>query len=99
MVYRDLVVYAQAAGAEVFAYQDNNGAEIDAVLVRDGAWAGVEVKLSGAPDVLNIAAAALLRIGNVMRTRPESLTIMTATGPSYTRPDGVNVASILDLGP
>ncbi|MHB8187745.1 MAG: ATP-binding protein [Dermatophilaceae bacterium] len=99
MVYRDLVVYAQAAGAEVFAYQDNNGAEIDAVLVRDGAWAGVEVKLSGAPDVLNIAAAGLLRIADVMRTKPESLTIITATGPSYTRPDGVNVASILDLGP
>jgi predicted AAA+ superfamily ATPase len=99
MVYRDLVVYAEAAGAEVFAYQDNNGAEIDAVLVRDGAWAGVEVRLSGAPDVLDIAAAGLLRIADVMRTKPESLTVITATGPSYTRPDGVNVASILDLGP
>jgi uncharacterized protein len=99
MVYRDLVVCAQAAGAGVFAYQDNNGAEIDAVLVRDGAWAGVEVTLSGVPEVLNIAAAALLRIADVMRTKPESLTIITATGPSYTRPDGVNVASVLDLGP
>jgi predicted AAA+ superfamily ATPase len=99
MVYRDLVVYAQAAGAEVFAYRDSNGAEIDAVLVRDGAWAGVEVKLSGAADVLDIAAAGLLRIADVMRTKPESLTVITATGPSYTRPDGVNVASILDLGP
>ncbi len=34
-----------------------------------------------------------------MRTKPESLTIISATGPSYTRIDGVNVASILDLGP
>ena len=99
MVYRDLVVYAQASGAEVFAYQDNNGAEIDAVLVRDGAWAGVEVKLSGATDVLDIAAAGLVRIGAAMRAKPESLTIITATGPSYTRPDGVNVTSILNLGP
>ena len=99
MVYRDLVVYAQASGAGVFAYQDNNGAEIDAVLVRDGAWAGVEVKLSGAADVLDIAAAGLLRIGAVMRAKPESLTIVTATGPSYTRPDGVNATSILNLGP
>lgn len=99
MVYRDLAVYTQAAGAEVFACQDNNGAEIDAVLVREGAWAGVEVKLSGAPNVLNIAAAGLLRIAAAMRTKPESLTIITATGPSYTRPDGVNVTSILNLGP
>lgn len=99
MVYRDLAVYTQAAGAEVFAYEDNNGAEIDAVLVREGAWAGVEVKLSGAPNVLNIAAAGLLRIAAAMRTKPESLTIITATGPSYTRPDGVNVTSILNLGP
>jgi len=99
MVYRDLVVYAQAAGAEVFAYRDRYGAEIDAVLVRDGSWAGVEVKLSGTSDVLDIAAAGLLRIADAMRRKPESLTIITATGPSYTRPDGVNVASILDLGP
>lgn len=99
MVHRDLVAYAQASGAEVFAYQDNNGSEIDAVLVRDGAWAGVEVKLSGAADVLDIAAAGLLRIGGVMRAKPESLTIITATGPSYTRADGVNVTSILNLGP
>jgi len=99
MVHRDLVAYAQAAGAEVFAYQDNNGTEIDAVLVRDGAWAGVEVKLSGAPAVLENAAAGLLRIADVMRTKAASMTIVTATGPSYTRPDGVNVASILDLGP
>jgi hypothetical protein len=99
MVYRDLAVYTQAAGAEVFAYQDNTGAEIDAVLVREGAWAGVEMKLSGAPNVLNIAAAGLLRIAAAMRTKPESLTIITATGPSYTRPDGVNVTSILNLGP
>jgi uncharacterized protein len=99
MVYRDLVVYAQAVGAEVFAYQDNNGAEIDAVLLRDGAWVGIEVKLSGAPDVLNIAAAGLLRTANAMRIKPESLMIITATGPSYTRPDGVNVTSVLDLGP
>ena len=73
-VYRDLVVYTQASGAEVFAYQDNNGAEIDAVLVRAGAWAA-------------------------MRAKPESLTSVTATGPSYTRPDGVNVISIPNLVP
>jgi len=34
-----------------------------------------------------------------MRTKPASMTIITATGPSYTHPDGVNVASILNLGP
>ena len=99
MVHRDLSVYAQAGEAEVFAYQDNNGHEIDAVLVRGGAWAGIEVKLSGAAGVLDSAAAGLIRIAKAMRRPPASLTIITATGPSYTRPDGVNVASILDIGP
>lgn len=99
MVYRDLSVYAQAGNAEVFAYQDNNGNEIDAVLVRDGAWAGIEVKLSGAPEVLDSAATGLIRIAKAMRRPPASLTIVTATGPSYSRPDGVNVTSILNVGP
>jgi hypothetical protein len=61
--------------------------------------AGMEAKLSGAPDVLDAAAAGLVRIAAAMRAPPASLTIVTATTPSYTHSDGVDVTSILDLGP
>lgn len=99
LVFRDLSVYAQAAGAAVHAYQESTGAEIDAVVVRDDEWIGIEVKLSARPQVIDPAAAGLLRIASRMRTPPAALAVVTATGPSYRRPDGVHVISILDLGP
>lgn len=99
LVFRDLVVHAQAAGATVRAYQEGSGAEIDAVVVRDDQWLGIEVKLSARPEVVDMASAALLRIAKTMRTPPVALAVVTATGPSYRRPDGVNVVSILDLAP
>jgi len=98
LVFRDLSVYAQAVDAHVFAYQDTT-AEFDAVAVLDDRWMGVEVKLSGRPEVLDGAASRLLRLADRMRTPPSALAVMTATGPSYRRPDGVFVTSILNLGP
>lgn len=99
LAFRDLQVYAQAAGWQVRAYQDSKGDEIDIVAVSGGRWAGFEVKLSSSPRVVDDAAAKLMRIASNMRTAPESLTILTATGPSYRREDGVNVVSTLTLGP
>jgi len=99
LVHRDLRVYAQAIGADVRAYQDNRGGEIDAVLVRDDQWAGIEVKLSPNPRSVDAGAASLQRIAATMRTPPQSLTVVTGGGPSYRRADGVNVVSILHLGP
>lgn len=97
MVFRDLSIYAQALGWEPYAYQDQ-ASEIDVVLVRDDSWAGFEVKLTGGnPRVMDSAAAGLLRAAAAMRTRPTTLAIVTPTGPSYRRPDGVNVISITDL--
>jgi len=99
LVFRDLSVYAQANDASVFAYQDNRGAEIDAVVVKDDTWAGFEVKLSANPVIVDSAAEKLQRIANLMRKPPAALTVVTATGPSYQRPDGVTVVSLVDLGP
>lgn len=99
LVFRDLSVYAQAIGASVHAYQESSGAEIDAVVVRDDQWLGIEVKLSGRPEVVDAAASGLTRIAAHMRRPPAALAVVTATGPSYRRPDGVNVVSILDLAP
>lgn len=99
LVFRDLSAHAQAVGARVHAYQDAGGAEIDAVLTRDDRWIGIEVKLGARPEVVDSAAAGLLRIARHMRTPPTALAVVTATGPSYRRPDGVNVISIQDLAP
>jgi predicted AAA+ superfamily ATPase len=99
LVYRDLWVYARAMGAEVMSYQDNRGAEIDAVVVRDGQWSAFEVKLNPHPDILDAAAVKLRQICAHMRTPPQAMTLLTSTGPAYRRSDGVNVVPIVALGP
>ncbi len=46
MVERDLRIYAQAMGAELFHYQDYKDNEIDAVIeLDDGSWCAFEIKL------------------------------------------------------
>lgn len=99
LVFRDLSAYAQAIGGTVHAYQESSGAELDAVVVRDDDWLGVEVKLSARPEVVDAAATGLLAISRRMRRAPAALAVVTATGPSYRRPDGVHVVSLLNLGP
>ena len=101
---RDLRVHSQASRGEVFHYRDDTGLEIDAVIERDdGAWVAVEVKLSPAPEVVDKAARTLLRLRNkVGRGRIDDLAAMvvvTATGASYRRSDGIQVAPITALGP
>ena len=81
------------------AYQDNRGAEIDAVVVKDGQWAAFEVKLNPHPEVVDGAASKLRQIASLMRTPPQSMTVLTSTGPAYQRRDGVNVVPLTTLGP
>lgn len=46
MCIRDLRVYADAFGGDVFHYRDKTGLESDAVIgLHDGRWALIEVKL------------------------------------------------------
>jgi predicted AAA+ superfamily ATPase len=99
LVFRDLSVYAQAADLSVRAFQDSKGNEIDAVLTKGTQWAGVEVKLSAIPEVVDAAAAKLLALAGRMTSEPQFLAIVTADGPTYTRPDGVHVIGITQLGP
>jgi predicted AAA+ superfamily ATPase len=101
LVYHDLKMYAKANDAEVFHYRDSAGLKIDAVVRKSGgAWAAFEVKLG--IGMLDEAAKNLLKLNNVIDTtkfsKPASLNIITGTGMSYTRPDGVNVISISSLG-
>jgi hypothetical protein len=101
LVYHDLKMYARANDAEVTHYRDSTGLEIDAIVQQSGgAWAAFEVKLGvGMHDE---AAKNLLRLNNVIDStkysKPASLNIVTGTGMSYTRPDGINVISLASLG-
>lgn len=101
LVYHDLKMYAEANDAEVSHYRDSTGLEIDAVVRQhSGIWAAFEVKLgTGMHDE---AAKNLLKFNDVIDTekssKPASLNIITGSGMSYTRPDGVNVISIASLG-
>ena len=101
LVYHDLKMYARANDAEVFHYRDSTGLEIDAIVQQSGgSWAAFEVKLGiGMHDQ---AAKNLLKLNSVIdplkSSKPASLNIITGTGMSYTRPDGINVISLATLG-
>ncbi len=46
-VIKDLKVYAQSLGAQVFYFRDEKGHEIDAIMqFKDGQWWAIEIKLS-----------------------------------------------------
>jgi predicted AAA+ superfamily ATPase len=99
LVFRDLYVMGQVTGLDVRCYQDHQGREIDAVLTRGAKWAGIEVKLAPVPDVLDAAARGLHRVASAMDSSPQFLAIVTGTGPTYRRPDGIQVIAAPHLRP
>ena len=99
MVVRDLRVYADALGGEMYHYRDSNGLECDAVLhLRNGSYALFEVKLGG-EERINEGASSLMALSDIIdRTRmpaPSFMAVITAVGPyAYRRADGVYVLPI-----
>ena len=101
LVYHELKIYAKANDAEIFHYRDSSGLEIDAIIQQnDGAWAAFEVKLG--IGMLDEAANKLLKFNQLIDekkyVKPASLNILSGTGMSFTRPDGINVISLASLG-
>lgn len=101
LVIHDLRIYAQANDARVFHYRDSNHLEVDAIVQkRNGDWAAFEVKLGTGQT--EEAARNLLKFSENINVKksgsPKSLNIVTGTGMSYTRKDGVNVISLRSLG-
>jgi len=98
----DLRIYARALDGELYHYRDKTGLESDAVIVlRDGRWAAVEVKL-GQKDV-DEGARHLLALRDRVDTsklgEPEFLMIITGTQTAYQRPDGVFLVPLGCLKP
>ncbi|QIM19488.1 hypothetical protein G7066_14540 [Leucobacter coleopterorum] len=80
--------------------RDSAGREIDAIVqLPDGGWAAFEVKLGATQEIVESAAASLLRFASQVTNPPTSLTVITSSGPSYCRPDGVNVVGFGALAP
>lgn len=102
MCIRDLRVYADALGGDVFHYRDKTGLESDAVIgLHDGRWALIEVKLG--EKQVDIAAAHLKKLADRIdqdhEGRPSFLMVLTATAAAYRRDDGVLVVPLATLAP
>jgi len=101
LVTHELRVYAQANDAKVYYYRDSSGLEVDAIVQKyDGEWIAFEIKLG--IGQIEEAAANLKKLVDILDLEkvkpPKSLNIITGTGISYTRTDGINVISIASLG-
>ncbi|MCL2848477.1 MAG: DUF4143 domain-containing protein [Micrococcales bacterium] len=98
---RDLSVYCETVGAQLFHYHDDNGLEADAIIEGpDGRWGAVEIKFGSHQE--DAAAANLVRLGDKMAAAgapPTFLAVMTGTGATHTRPDGVVCAPVAAWGP
>jgi predicted AAA+ superfamily ATPase len=97
----ELNVYAKANDANVFHYNDSYGLEVDAIVQkRNGHYAAFEIKLG--VGYIEEAAENLKKFThNIDTTKmdvPKSLNIITGTGMSYRRKDGINVISLASLG-
>ena len=101
LVTHELRVYAQANDAKVYHYRDSSGLEVDAIVQKyNGDWCAFEIKLG--IGQIEEAVANLNKFISILDNekveRPKSLNIITGTGISYTRNDGINVISLASLG-
>ena len=101
LVVHDLRVYAQANDAKVFHYYDSTGLEVDAIVQKySGEYCAFEIKLG--IGQIDDAANKLLKFASILeessRTKLQSLSVITGTGISYVRNDGVNVIALSSLG-
>jgi predicted AAA+ superfamily ATPase len=103
MCYRDLCVYANAIGGEIYYFRDSNGTEVDFIIqLRDGRWAAAEAKMGRFE--FDKAAEGLIRfkekIVEAGAREPSFLMILNATGlVAHTRQDGIHEVPIDCLGP
>lgn len=100
---RDLRVYSQPLGGNVYHYRDKNGLECDAVVhLPNGTYGLIEIKLGG-EKLINDGAASLLqlaaKIDDGKMKQPSFLMVLTATGSfAYRRKDNVLVVPVSTLG-
>lgn len=101
LVERDLRIYAESFGGQLYHYQDYQGNEIDAIIVLpNGEWCGFEIKL-GAHEI-DEGANNLIKIRNKIITdkkkAPNAMCVICGKSNAiYKREDGVFVFPITAL--
>ena len=99
MAVRDLRVYAEALGGQVYHYRDKNGLECDAIVhLRNGRYGLIEIKLGG-DNLIEAGATTLKKLASKIDTEkmksPSFMMVLTAIGEyAYRRLDGVLVVPI-----
>jgi len=83
---RDLRIYADSLGGNVYHYRDARGVEVDAIVqLNDGRWGAVEVKM-GAGDIRTAVDTLLKFKANIDTSRmqePSFLMVLTATETAF----------------
>lgn len=101
LVERDLKIYAQTFGGELYHYQDYDNNEIDAIIeLKNGEYAAIEIKLGA--NKIDEAANNLLKVKmslekNGMSTPSALIVICGLSNACYRREDGVIVVPITSL--
>lgn len=93
---------ADTFGGTVHHYRDSNGKEIDAVVILpDGRWGAVEVKLGGAQVNVGLTslAAAIADIDTTAVGEPAFQAVITGTGPILTTAEGAITFPLSALAP
>lgn len=99
MCVRDLRIFADALGGEVYHYRDKGGQECDAVVhLRNGKYGLIEIKLGGdrliEEGAINLIAMKA-KIDTDKMQAPSFLMVLTGIGDyAYCRHDGVYVVPI-----
>ncbi len=100
---RDLRIYAEIQGAQLYHYQDYKNREIDAVVqMEDGRWGAFEIKLGA--NAIDEAAKSLTKIRDELKAEgavtPDVLVVICGLSNfAYRREDGVYVVPITALKP
>lgn len=100
---RDLRLYAESLGGELYHYQDYKNREIDAIVqLDDGRWGAFEIKLGA--DAVDDAAKSLIKIRDALEAEgaktPDVLAVLCGLSNfAYRREDGVYVVPITALRP
>lgn len=103
LAVRDLRVYTETLGGNVYHYRDKSGLECDAVIhLRNGKYGLVEIKLGG-EELVESGVTVLKdlrdKIDTTRMPEPSFLMVVTGVGEyAYQRNDGVYVVPVGCLG-
>lgn len=100
LVERDLRIYSNSIGANLYHYRENDtGVEVDAIVeLRDGEYGAIEIKLGS--NSVEQAAESLKRFYDLAIVKPKFMCIICGLYDAVVRrPDGIYILPITALKP